>query len=183
MFPQISKLEGKLQAHVLENGENFSVGERQLMCMARALLRNSKVTTYLCFTIRPLQLFVVVLTCALCVPPAVQQIILLDEATASIDAETDALIQNTIKEAFQHCTMLTIAHRINTVMYSDRILVMDKGEVTNNFCNTLVFTISDKVVKHCFVQQVAELDQPDVLKQRPDSLFSSLLTAANTVNT
>lgn len=119
----VATLTEGLQHEIAEGGENISVGQRQLLCLARALLRKSRI-------------------------------LILDEATAAVDMETDDLIQATIRREFADCTIITIAHRLNTILDYDRVIVLDGGEI-------------------------AESDSPQELLKRESSLFYALAKDAN----
>ncbi|XP_077978183.1 ATP-binding cassette sub-family C member 9-like [Glandiceps talaboti] len=112
-------LNGQLDAQVSEEGDNFSVGQRQLFCLARAFLRNTRI-------------------------------LIMDEATASIDMKTDSILKTVIQTAFPGTTVITVAHRITTIMDSDMVLVLSDG-------------------------RVAEYDTPQNLLSKKDSMFSSLV--------
>ncbi|XP_024516565.1 ATP-binding cassette sub-family C member 11 [Selaginella moellendorffii] len=108
-----------LDGQITSSGTNFSVGERQLLCLARSLLRKSKI-------------------------------LIMDEATAAVDNDTDQIIQATIRASFQDCTVLTVAHRIQTIIDNDRVLVMEAG-------------------------RIAEFDTPKNLLKLTDGLFFNMV--------
>uniref|UniRef100_A0A8C2XK95 Multidrug resistance-associated protein 4 n=1 Tax=Cyclopterus lumpus TaxID=8103 RepID=A0A8C2XK95_CYCLU len=115
----VEDLPNKLETVLTESGSNISVGQRQLVCLARAILRKN-------------------------------HILIIDEATANVDPRTDGLIQQTIRDKFQECTVLTIAHRLHTIIDCDRILVLDAG-------------------------RIQEYDEPYVLLQNQEGLFYQMV--------
>ncbi|KAI8809603.1 P-loop containing nucleoside triphosphate hydrolase protein [Cladochytrium replicatum] len=116
----------KLDAPITEGGENLSVGQRQLMCLARAILKKPRI-------------------------------LVMDEATASVDTKADKLIQESIETHFRDTTVISIAHRLNTIAGFDRVMVLDGGNLI-------------------------EFDSPHALLQKPESLFTSLVDATGKQN-
>ncbi|KAJ8734976.1 hypothetical protein PYW08_014226 [Mythimna loreyi] len=119
--------ESPLYKEVAEGGSNFSVGERQLVCLARAIVHNDRI-------------------------------LVLDEATANVDAQTDQLIQTAIRLHFNNCTVLTIAHRLNTIIDSDKILVLDAG-------------------------RLMEFDHPHILLQNKNGYFRKMVSETGPIMT
>lgn len=104
-------------------GTTLSVGQRQLLCMARALLKNARM-------------------------------LLMDEATSNVDSETETVLQGALRYELRNCTVLTVAHRLHTIIDSDRVLVLDGGSIVENDC-------------------------PEVLMKKPDGRFRKLLNDSN----
>ncbi|XP_021323604.1 ATP-binding cassette sub-family C member 8 isoform X6 [Danio rerio] len=121
LMPVVKALPGGLDAVVTEGGENFSQGQRQLFCLARAFVRKSSI-------------------------------LIMDEATASIDMATESILQKVVMTAFADRTVVTIAHRVHTILGSDVVIVMKHGGII-------------------------EYDEPDVLLEQKDSVFSAFVRA------
>ncbi|MGH0121230.1 UNVERIFIED_CONTAM: hypothetical protein FKN15_025937 [Acipenser sinensis] len=119
--PVVKALHGGLDAMVTEGGENFSLGQRQLFCLARAFVRKSSI-------------------------------LIMDEATASIDMATENILQKVVMTAFSDRTVVTIAHRVHTILNADLVIVMKRGIIL-------------------------EYDRPEVLLEREDSVFASFVQA------
>uniref|UniRef100_A0A4W5MT22 Multidrug resistance-associated protein 4 n=1 Tax=Hucho hucho TaxID=62062 RepID=A0A4W5MT22_9TELE len=120
----VEELPNKMETVLAESGSNFSVGQRQLVCLARAVLRKNRI-------------------------------LIIDEATANVDPRTDELIQKTIRDKFRECTVLTIAHRLNTIIDSDRILVLGAGMI-QEFDEPYVLLQNQESALYRIVQQTGK---------------------------
>ncbi|KAF9042985.1 multidrug resistance-associated ABC transporter [Panaeolus papilionaceus] len=131
----VAEAKFNLDATVGDEGSNYSAGEKQLLALCRALVKNSKI-------------------------------IVLDEATSNVDVETDAKIQRTIQREFASSTLLCIAHRLNTIAYYDRVLVMDQGKVAEYDTVLNLFDKEDSIFRSLCDE--ANLQRPDILRIRAE---------------
>jgi ABC-type multidrug transport system fused ATPase/permease subunit len=149
IWDKVSRMDGGLEIIVDEAGDNFSLGEKQLFCLARALVcvlnfgfSVSSIRSHLFLPFLSLQL-------------KKSAIVVMDEASASLDLETDQKIRSVVETEFKQSTVLTIAHRLHTIVGSDRIMVLDQGKLV-------------------------EFDSPTVLANKPNGFFAQLLRDAMT---
>uniref|UniRef100_A0A8D2LPQ3 Cystic fibrosis transmembrane conductance regulator n=1 Tax=Varanus komodoensis TaxID=61221 RepID=A0A8D2LPQ3_VARKO len=128
----IEELPDKLETQLAESGSNFSVGQRQLVCLARAILKKNRI-------------------------------LIIDEATANVDPRTDELIQKTIREKFLQCTVLTIAHRLNTIIDSDRIMVLDSGRL-KEYAEPYILLQEKESLFYKMVQQLGKAEAASIME-------------------
>uniref|UniRef100_A0A3P9DJC3 Multidrug resistance-associated protein 4 n=1 Tax=Maylandia zebra TaxID=106582 RepID=A0A3P9DJC3_9CICH len=138
----VEELPGKLETVLAESGSNFSMGQRQLLCLARAVLRKNRI-------------------------------LIIDEATANVDPRTDELIQKTIRDKFKECTVITIAHRLNTIIDSDRILVLESGTI-QEFDHPFTLLQNKEGALYRMVQQMGQAESASLLDE-----FSSINAVHN----
>ena len=149
----IKELDGGLDAKIVDSGSNFSIGQKQLICLARAILRRNKILVldeatgnlkFFSFS------YLKNISC-------LNSSVFFSLSLANCDPKTDELIQTTIRSVFKDTTTITVAHRLNTIIDSDKVLVMDSGEIK-------------------------EFDTPYNLVRIPSSLFNSMVSATGHQN-